>query len=153
MKGRGGGRGPGLLAHRLRRALTRNRAATSPDARDPRLRGRRYAVPFQVVWEHGHALVDGGLSRWSVVEADDQAGRLRAEARSRLFGFVDDVEVRIALDDEGQTRLDATSTSRVGRVDLGQNVRNIHRLCRALDRGLSQEGWPVAPPQRVDLPG
>jgi uncharacterized protein (DUF1499 family) len=131
---------------RLFRALTRNRAVTSPAADDPRLRGRRYAVPFQVVWEHARALVDGGLTGWTLVEADDQAGRLQAETRSRLFRFVDDVVLRIGLDEEGQTRLDAVSASRVGRADLGQNARNIHRLCRALDRTLSEEGWPVTPP-------
>lgn len=120
----------------LKRALTRNRAATAPDHPDPRLRGRRYAIPYQEVWDAALRLAGGGLGRWSVVDADDLEGRIRAESTTRVFRFVDDVEIRIRLDRDAQTRVDLVSASRVGRGDLGTNARRIRRFLRTLDREL-----------------
>jgi len=81
-------------------------------------------------------MADGGRTGWNVVHADDLKGVIRAEARSLVFRFVDDVEVRISLDEDGQTRVDLTSTSRVGEWDMGANARRIRGFCRALDRKL-----------------
>jgi hypothetical protein len=123
-----------------------NRAETAPDHSDPRLRGRRYAIPFQAVWEAARDLADGGMARWTLVDADDQNGELRAESRTWLFRLVDDVEVRIALDHEGQTRVDLTSASRIGGWDLGANARRIRRFTARLDRALQEEGHWTLPP-------
>jgi hypothetical protein len=130
----------------LKRALTRNRAATAPDHPDARLRGRRYAIPFQEVWEAARVLADGGMAGWTLVEADDLEGRIRAEARTRVFRFVDDVEIRVRLDRDAQTRVDLVSASRVGRGDLGTNARRIRRFLKRLDRELK------APPSRILAP-
>ena len=51
-------------------------------------------------------------------------GRIEATATSLLFGFKDDVVVRIT-DDMGVTRVDVRSKSRVGRNDLGMNAKRI----------------------------
>ena len=120
---------------RLIRALTRNRAYTAPDSPDRRLRGRAYTVPFAEVW--GAALETArARPRWSVTLADARGGVIEAEARTALWRFVDDVQVRVWLDDEGRTRVDATSASRVGAADLGTNARRIARFLHALDRRL-----------------
>ncbi len=116
-------------------ALTRNAAATRPDHRDPRLRGRTYVHPFVAVWEAALALA-AERPRWTVVEADPRAGLLRAESRTLLWRFVDDVTVRVRLDEVGMTRVDVESRSRVGRADLGVNARRIARFLHALDRRL-----------------
>jgi uncharacterized protein (DUF1499 family) len=131
----------------LKRALTRNRAATAPDHPNPRMRGRRYAIPFQEVWETVLALVGGGLRGWTLVEADDVAGRIRAEARTLLFRFTDDVEIRVRLDRDAQTRVDLVSASRVGKADLGVNARRIRRFLRCLDRELDVVPWEVLAPE------
>ena len=118
---------------RIWRALTRNRARTSPGADDPRLRGRSYAVPFDRVWTA--ALETAGATRgWTIVDSDPRAGTFRAEARTRLWKLVDDVEVRVSLDEEARTRVDLSSASRTGRADLGTNARRIARFLHALDR-------------------
>lgn len=52
------------------------------------------------------------------------SARLEATATSRLFGFVDDVVVRIRPLNGG-ARVDVRSTSRVGRSDLGANAERI----------------------------
>ncbi|RMH13728.1 MAG: DUF1499 domain-containing protein [Gemmatimonadetes bacterium] len=126
--------GPGLFA-RMRRGLTRNRARTHPAAEDPRLRGRTYAIPFDDVWT-GALWLAQRRRGWTVTLADDQRGVLRAEAVTPVLRFVDDVEVRITLDPDGQTRVDMVSASRTGRGDLGVNPRRIARFLRALDRHL-----------------
>lgn len=55
---------------------------------------------------------------------------LRAEARSRVFRFIDDLEVLLQPDGELVVR----SASRVGRSDLGVNARRVEQL-RGLLRG------------------
>ncbi len=139
------------LPVRLWRALTTNEARTRPDHPDPRLRGRRYAIPFQVVWDQVRTLADGshpdGLSRWKGVRADDREGVVEAECTTRLFRFVDDVRLTVALDAEGQTQVHGESRSRVGRADLGTNARRVTRFFRELDRALEAEGWPTAAPR------
>ncbi len=49
---------------------------------------------------------------------------------------MDDVEIRIGLDDDAQTRVDLRSASRKGVGDLGKNPRRIGKFVRALDREL-----------------
>lgn len=121
---------------RLIRALTRNRAWTDPGSPDRRLRGRAYTVPFAEVWR---AAVETARTRrrWTVTEADARNGVIEAEARTALWRFVDDVEIRVHLDEDGLTRVDATSASRVGGADLGTNARRIARFLHALDRALA----------------
>jgi uncharacterized protein (DUF1499 family) len=121
----------------LRDALTRNRAETNPDAADPRLRGRAYAVAFGEVWRAVLALADS-LPGWTVTERDARLGRIRAEARTTLWRFTDDVEVRLSLDDRGLTRVDLVSASRTGGADLGANARRIGRFLRRLDAALGR---------------
>lgn len=75
---------------------------------------------------------------WTAVDADERAGCLRAEARTAIFHFVDDVEVRVTLDADGQTRVDMSSISRVGPADLGTNRRRIRRYMRTLDASMGE---------------
>ena len=131
----------------LKRALTRNRAATAPGHPDPRMRGRRYAIPFQEVWEAVGVLAGGDLRGWTLVEADDMAGTVRAEARTPLFRFTDDVEIRVRLDRDAQTRVDLVSASRVGKGDLGANARRIRWVLRRLDRKLDVVPSQVLAPE------
>ncbi len=59
-----------------------------------------------------------------LVDADPAQGRIEATATSLVFGFKDDVVVRIA-DDAGGTKVDVRSKSRVGRNDFGMNAKRI----------------------------
>lgn len=120
------------------RGLTRNVAFTTPNAEDPRLRGRTYAIPFEDVWQVSRGLVDGGLKGWELQEADDQAGIIRGAAHGFFDRLTSAVTVRILLDADAQTRVDALSASRTGRADLGVNARRLRRFFRALDQGLEE---------------
>lgn len=66
------------------------------------------------------------MPRTTVVTATDNY--LHAQARSRLFRFVDDLELLVADDRE----LIVRSASRLGRSDLGVNGRRLLRLREAL---------------------
>lgn len=124
-----------VLLHRLYRALTRNEVVTDPDDVDPRLRGRTYAVPFDEVWRRALAIVDDRRG-WRLTGSDDLEGVIRVEARTPVFRFTDDVEIRIGLDEDAQTRVHMTSASRVGKLDLGTNARRVHRFFKHLDRAV-----------------
>ena len=119
----------------LLRALTTNRAFTDPEADDPRLLERVYAIPFAEVWAVALdiAQTTGG---WNVVSSDPKAGEIVAEATTPLWRFTDDVWIRLSLDEEGQTRVEMASASRKGSADLGTNSRRIARFLRTLDARL-----------------
>lgn len=114
----------------------RGTAQTAPASRDPRLRGRTYAVPFEAVWQAALRLTDDGLPGWSRLHADDHAGVIRATVRSRTNAR-HDVEIRIGLDPDAQTRVDAHATPHVPGRDFGRAARRLHSFCCALDRALA----------------
>lgn len=94
--------------------------------------GRTYAAPFAEVWDAVLAEV-GRQSRWRVEHADETNGILRITCRSRVFGFVDDLTVWLALDEAGLTRLEMRSAARTGHGDFGVNRRRLVRLLDDLD--------------------
>ncbi|MEN8376994.1 MAG: DUF1499 domain-containing protein [Gemmatimonadota bacterium] len=116
----------------LTRALSSNSAATSKGHEDPRLRGRTYAVPFERVWRAVLRIVQRE-GRWKFASADDASGTIQVEVRSAIIAMPGELTVRIALDRNAQTRVDARAVSRKARTDLGMNARRIARLLRELD--------------------
>ena len=80
-------------------------------------------------WSAAVAAV-GALPRTRIVSSGD--GRLHAEARSRIFRFVDDLELRLAPE-EGCIHV--RSASRLGYSDLGVNRRRVEELRGALQAG------------------
>jgi uncharacterized protein (DUF1499 family) len=127
-----------LFFRRLGRGLSGNGARTSQDDVDPRLRGRTYAVPFEQVWQAALALAGGGLRRWRILESDDYEGIIKAESKTLVLRYIDDVIIRIQLDPDAQTRVDMESRSRKGSLDFGANARRIGKFFRALDQKLKR---------------
>jgi uncharacterized protein (DUF1499 family) len=109
---------------------------TAADHPNPRLRGWTHSHPYAHIWDAALRLA-GSTPRWKVISADSSRGQIVAEATSRLFGFVDDVVIRISLDDRGFTRVDLSSHSRVGRYDFGVNRRRVQRFLRRLNKSLA----------------
>ncbi len=73
-------------------------------------------------WEHLRRVI---ISQGGSIEAED-AGYLHATFRSRVFGFVDDLECRM----DGDV-IHVRSASRTGWWDLGANRRRVERLRKA----------------------
>ena len=130
----------------LVRGFTQNRAHTDPVSEDGRLRGRTYAIPFDEVWDKSVDVAQTRMRGWTVTVADDQLGVLKAESATLIWRFVDDVHISVGLDEDGQTRVDVTSASRVGRGDQGRNPRTIGQFLRKLDRALDVRSGQILDP-------
>ena len=71
------------------------------------------------------------LPRWTL--KGREGTELQAVRKSRLFRFEDDVTVEASVRGAGSDAV-FESASRVGKGDLGQNVRNLRDLIESLDR-------------------
>jgi len=132
-------------------ATARARAETDPHSPNPRLRGRTYAIPFERVWSHALAAIQGELPRWKLLSHDDQKGVILAEARTALLRRDVDIHIRIGLDDNGQTRVDVRTALRSAHGDMGSTKRLItsffHHLDRRLGASPAQILDPTQPPR------
>jgi uncharacterized protein (DUF1499 family) len=82
-----------------------------------------------------HALETAREMGWEIVAAEREDGRIEATATTFWFGFKDDVVIRIVSDDGG-SRLDIRSKSRVGRSDVGANAARIRAFSERLGKRL-----------------
>jgi len=57
--------------------------------------------------------------------------RIEATDTTRMFGFKDDVVIRVTASGSG-SRVDARSLSRIGSSDLGTNAKRIRSFLREL---------------------
>ncbi len=138
----------------IKRSFERDFANTGPDAEDPRLLGRTYAIPFEVVWKAAFQLMGGGLRGWRVVETDDQEGVISGLVEGRIERLNSSVTIRISLDQDAQTRVDAVSSTLQGPPDLGSNARRLARFFNKLDQSLeSAHGRPIAAVRLEPTPG
>jgi uncharacterized protein (DUF1499 family) len=68
---------------------------------------------------------------WEVVATAPADGRIEATDTTLLFGFKDDVVIRVRPDGAG-SRVDIRSVSRVGRSDFGVNAKRVRKFQAAL---------------------
>ncbi len=73
---------------------------------------------------------------WAIAAKDPSEGRIEATATTLWFGFKDDVVIRIRTRDDGNTRLDIRSLSRVGQSDVGKNAERIRSFEEKLRKAL-----------------
>lgn len=73
------------------------------------------------------------MPHWTVTEVDRDHGTIEAVAESVVFGFKDDVVIRVRPDG-ATTVVDVRSKSRDGRGDLGVNARRIRAYLAALEQ-------------------
>lgn len=76
-------------------------------------------------------MVLGLVAIAAIVASVPAEGRLEATTRSRLYGFTDEVIVRVKASDSGAL-VDVRSRSRLGRVDHGVNAKRIRAYLAAL---------------------
>lgn len=114
-----------------------NVAMTTEDGGSKNLRTRQYSAPGPAVVE---AVEDAiremstyGQS-WRLVGSEPADGETRIRAEVPVMMFTDDLEV-IVVDggEEGITRVDVVSRSRVGKSDFGENARHVRKILSALD--------------------
>jgi uncharacterized protein (DUF1499 family) len=100
---------------------------SSAGAGDAAVRALECDLPAEEALDAAVAAATSALPRTAVVERDDAAGYAHLTATSRVFGFVDDLEL-LAADGAVQVR----SMSRVGTDDLGVNTDRVAALRDAL---------------------
>lgn len=91
--------------------------AAYPDVRPlemPVSADEAFAAALSLVEERG----------WEVLSADPAESQIEAIAMSRVFGFEDEVAIRVSETDTG-ARIDMRSRSRLGQIDRGANARRI----------------------------
>ena len=115
----------------------RNCVVDSPDAEEPALRPIPFRAPIEQVMRSMTAAI-AGEPRMRVVVAGRRY--LRAEARSALFRFVDDVEL---LADEDAGLIHFRSASRIGRGDFGVNGRRMRRVTAQIRQRLAELSSPA----------
>lgn len=65
---------------------------------------------------------------WALVNADIDLRQIEATDTTFLWGFKDDVVIRITPTPSGGSAVDLRSVSRIGRSDLGVNAKRIERF-------------------------
>ncbi|SRR6056297_1156507 len=81
-----------------------------------------FAAALALVEAHG----------WEVLSADPAESQIEAIVTSRLFGFEDEVAIRVTETDTG-ARIDMRSRSRLGQIDRGANARRIEAFLSDLE--------------------
>jgi len=106
-------------------------AATLQRAADPDLLPLELGIPPNEAFAHALAAVE--YKGWDIITADAEEGRIEATDRSILYGFKDDVVVRV-MPSDGGARIDVRSRSRIGRIDRGTNARRIRAYLNTLSK-------------------
>ncbi|MCY7380053.1 MAG: DUF1499 domain-containing protein [Gemmatimonadaceae bacterium] len=115
----------------------RNCARDSPHGTE----GSLHPIPFRAPIEQVLRVMMDALTAESRTRIVVEGKRyLRAEARSALFRFVDDVEL---LADEDAGLIHFRSSSRVGRRDFGVNRRRLRRITALIRQRLAGIAVPV----------
>jgi uncharacterized protein (DUF1499 family) len=82
------------------------------------------------------ALGEARAMGWDIVAAIPGQGRIEATDTTLLFGFKDDVVIRVTPA-AGGSRVDVRSESRVGRSDIGTNARRVEAFLDRLAKASS----------------
>ena len=88
----------------------------------PEVRPLEMPLPLDKAFTAALSLVEA--RGWEVLSDDPAERQIEAIARSRLFGFADEVAIRVTGTDSG-SRIDMRSRSRLGQIDRGANARRI----------------------------
>jgi uncharacterized protein (DUF1499 family) len=89
---------------------------------------RTFALALEIARENG----------WEIVAEAPDEGRIEAVATSLLYGFKDEIVIRIEPADSG-TEVDLRSRSRLGRIDRGVNAARIRAFLAALQERAARE--------------
>ncbi|ETN92261.1 hypothetical protein U062_00125 [Gammaproteobacteria bacterium MOLA455] len=89
----------------------------------PDIRTMTVELPARTVYQK--ALFVASFLGWEISAQDVLSFHFEAQATTAIFGFVDDIVVRITPLDEDSTAVDIRSVSRLGTSDLGANANRI----------------------------
>ncbi|HWP65286.1 MAG TPA: DUF1499 domain-containing protein [Candidatus Limnocylindria bacterium] len=96
------------------------------------LRPARLSAPPAEAFARVQA-VASAMPAWTVIASDPATGRLEAVVTTRVFGFQDDVAIRVRPAPDGGSVVDVRSKSRDGKGDLGANANRIRAFVARLE--------------------
>lgn len=128
---------PGAIT-RLATYLTRNMVETRKDHPFPELRTRIFEVSADDLVEYVKRASE--QLGWKDTGVDLEYKRVRAQVRTPLLGFIDDLEARVQAEGLDSAELEVRSSSRIGRGDFGANARHVLDLYQAVDALIAQRG-------------
>jgi len=118
------------------RGMAHNITETSIENEDTELRPRTYKTSRDDVLA-ACEYVAQNTTQWTLVKTDKDAGTIHATHTTRIFRWVDDVNVTLTETTPGQITVNVKSASRVGKGDLGQNAFNVKDFLNHLDERLN----------------
>ncbi len=124
---------PGPLP-RIAAYLTQNSAETERFSAYPERTPPTYRESPETILD---AAVSHARSRgWEMLDLDPERYRMHAEATTLLFGFKDNVHVRVEPMENGGSKLYIRSASRSGLADFGANTARLIDIREGIDRRL-----------------
>lgn len=84
--------------------------------------------PLELAWRKIKELI---ASQTGSTVKNESKNYLKAEFKSRFFGFIDDLELHVSDD---QSRIEVRSASRVGYSDMGVNRKRVEAIRNELKR-------------------
>ena len=131
-------------------ALEAEAAASPAPAQDPAV-VRALGTKRVAARSRSEGVIETPTAAREAESHQPETATLHAVARTPLFGFADDVLVRLRPEGS-RTRLDMRSVSRTGLHDLGQNARRIRSFLADLDAALQPSLTAPPPPAPVESP-
>ncbi len=128
---------PPGAAERLKTYLTSNVVETSDDHSFPELRTRVFELEPDELLDYARRACE--RLGWDDVGVDPQQRKVRAQVRTPLLRFVDDLEARVEQAGPKSAKLDVRSSSRIGRGDLGANARHVLDLYETVDALIAED--------------
>ncbi|MDX1527759.1 MAG: DUF1499 domain-containing protein [Gammaproteobacteria bacterium] len=128
---------PPGAAERLKTYLTSNVVETSGDHSFPELRTRVFELEPDELLDYARRACE--RLGWNDVGVDPQQRKVRAQVRTPLLRFVDDLEARVERAGSKSAKLEVRSRSRIGRGDLGANARHVLDLYESVDALIAQD--------------
>jgi uncharacterized protein (DUF1499 family) len=92
----------------------------------------RIAAPRDQALERAQR-VAAAMPTWTVTKVDAANGTIEAVSESKVFGFQDDIVIRVRADGDGSL-VDMRSKSRDGKGDMGVNAARIRAYVTALEQ-------------------
>jgi uncharacterized protein (DUF1499 family) len=126
-----------------RRLFTVNDVTAGSTRAYPDLKPHAYAYPPGQVFALAEAAARE-FPRWRIHSVDRLGRELQVEAEVPLFGFVDDVTVRVdPIPGSQVSEVVVRSRSRRGAGDLGENARRIRAYYHSLDTRVRNAASPT----------
>lgn len=73
------------------------------------------------------------MPSWTITATDPDSGTIEAVATTRVFGFQDDIAIRVRPDGPSESHVDIRSKSRVGQGDMGTNANRIRTFVTVVE--------------------